>query len=216
MKNKKPRFPIREYLGKFEAWILVMKGRSAFRNYDRVLERLFEMFPGKTCCSQFTSIDIADYKAIRQKKGIQEYSLWHELRMIRNFWKYLQEDCGLAVANPVRALQNRPGGHDYAKGITLDEVNKLLAECSVKDQRAILQVIQGGKLPRKRDRQGINEAVVRAGLKDFDLYKLKLRISNGLSRDIVVDYCSRLLKDIDQPANPVASESSIDLRTASL
>src|ERR1700676_5209247 len=98
-KIARPRYPIRVWLGKFESWLLVMKGRSAFRNYDRVLERLFEMFPGKTCCSQFTSIDIADYKAIRQKKGIGSLGLNYELNMLKAFWRSLQQDCGLPIAN---------------------------------------------------------------------------------------------------------------------
>lgn len=197
MKVQKARYPVREFLGKFESWLITMGRSSAMYHYDRVLERLFEMFPAKVCCSQFTSIDIADYKSIRLAKGISELSLDYELGMLKGFWRWLREDQGLPLNNPVRAfIRQTKGSKRYAKGISLVEVNRVLAICSVKEKRAILAVMQGSRVPSFRLSKQIRERAESVGVPDFRLGRLKLLITNRLARDIVQSYCKQLSESL--------------------
>ncbi len=196
MGNKKatPRYEIREWLGKFESYLLIMKGREVFRYYDKVLERLFAMFPNHTGLEQFTTVDIADYKLARVQQGKKELSIVYELYVFYAFWRWLMEDKGLPLYNPARAFKNNRPSKSKKINISLGELNRLLAECSPHEQRVVLNVIQGVPCPKGKPRQVIRDAAARAGLPAFDLYELKLNLHRRLNREIIEFYCQQLLR----------------------
>src|SRR6266550_5550156 len=188
MSNKKPRYPIREYLGQFEAWLLVMYRSNTFRKYDRTLERFFSTFPKYTGIEQFTSVDIADYKLIREQSGAAKSSIYLELNQLHIFWRWLIMDKGLSISNPARAFKNNyKARHTRKSNLSLTDLNSLLSECSVPYKRIVLNVIQGVPCPRKA-RKEIRDAAARAGLADFQLYELRLVVMRRLSREIVQTY----------------------------
>ncbi|SRR6266403_545809 len=195
MGNKKatPRYPVREWLGKFESYILIMKGRKVFVFYDKVLERLFAMFPNHIGLEQFTTVDIADYKLARIQQGKKELSIVYELYVFYAFWRWLMEDKGLPLYNPARAFKNKHISKSKKINISLGELNRLLAECSPHEKRVVLNVIQGVPCPKGKPRQVIRDAAARAGLPAFDLYELKLNLQRRLNRDIIQAYCQQLL-----------------------
>ena len=211
MGNKKAtaRYPIREWLGRFESYLLIMKGREVFRYYDKVLERLFVMFPNHTGLEQFTTVDIADYKLARVQQGKKELSIVYELYVFYAFWRWLMEDKGLPLYNPARAFKNNKKSKSKKINISLGELNRLLAECSPHEQRVVLNVIQGVPCPKGKPRQVIRDAAVRAGLPAFDLYELKLNLSRRLNRDIIQFYCQQLLNALP----PEAQTNSNSLTT---
>ena len=200
MRGHKQKYPLREYLGAFEKWILVMKGGVCMRLYDKTLSRFFDMFSGKTSVEQFTSVDIADYKVIRLKQGTNIRSLTYELCMIRKFWKWLIEDKGLPL-NDIAAVAIVPYklGNTVRRGnLSLDDVTRLLNECpSVGAKRVILEAMGGPTRSRKFGRE-IREAAVRAGLLGFSLYHLQNRTMSRLSQDIVKRYCQQILDSLLQ------------------
>jgi len=191
----KPRYEVRTYLGKYEHWLLVVRTSGAMRKADQVLERFFATFPEKTGLEHFNSVDIADYKAIRVSQGAKPLVLELELREIKKFWTWLRADMGLPVTQiknafsftrTQRVAQIRPK-------ITLEEVKKLLAECpDGATRRAALQIVSGGKVRKNKKTAVLKEAMKRAGLGQFTLGDLKLKLNKGLGRDIVQAYCKNL------------------------
>jgi hypothetical protein len=194
MTKIKPRFPVREFLGKFEAWLLVMKGGHVMRCYDGVLERLFKMFPKRTGIEQFVSMDIGDYVAVRTKQGAAQLSLNHELSMLSNFFKWCQEDQHLKVYNPAKIYI----GHWKTEKVpnhkifTLDKLNRLLDAVPLKEKRIILSVIQGGECPRYRAGNVIREAAKQLGFEGFSMGALKRASKNRLGREIIEYYCRQV------------------------
>lgn len=202
MKKQKPRFPVREYLGKFSKWLLVMRGRSSFRSHDKVLERLFKMFPGRTGVEQFTSVDIADYRQLRLKQGISDVTLKVELSQLKGFWRWLIEDLRLPVNNPVRAFQSQCSKSQFRTSkqfLSLTEVNRLLDECpTTSTKRSVLRAVQGYDQLGHVARNIIRDAALRAGLIGFSLSNLKIATKSRLNREIVQAYAQQLLDALPQ------------------
>jgi hypothetical protein len=204
-KHKKPRIPVREYLGKYEQFVLVMKGRAAFLNADTVLERLLAIFPKHKGWEDFTSTDIADYREARLKQGLAETSLVFELATIYRFFKWLIEDKGLYCNNPVRAFRNSNWTHQKLTRLTigLRELNALLRELpSDKERRLVLDVVRGAKMPRGQARKIIQQAAERAGIRGFSLYQVASFVRARLARDIINDYCLKLLNTLAPEPKP--------------
>lgn len=207
MKKQKPRYPVREYLGKFEKWLLVMRGRNTFLAYDRILERLLAMYPKYVGWEQFTSIDIADYEASRIHIGISSYSLMMELRMFFYFWRWLIEDCGATCHNPARAYKNWRYDPKLRtkKDLCLADIDRLLEHLvSVKDKRFVLEVMAGGKCPSGKARSSIIQAAIDAGIPGFSLRQLKSTFVSRLALDIVKAYCQKILDTLPVEPKPTS------------
>ena len=206
MKAKKAKYPLRIWLGQYEKWVLVMHGGKHLRRYDRVLERFLSLFPHKKGVEQFTSLDVADYRAIRLQKGIAIATVTRELGVIYSFWKWLIEDKDLLLNNPARAFKNINYGITAVRRtqLGLADVNRLLSECtSIRDKRNVLEIMKGGSCPRGKARRNIVEAAMRVGLVGFAPYYLKLMTRTRLSRDIVQAYCDQILNTL-----PTETETS--------
>lgn len=214
MGNKKARYPIRYWLGKFESWLIVMRGGSKLRTYDDVLERFFATFPHKKGLEEFTSIDVSDYKTIRATQ-ISDRSLKLELWYLRVFWRWLVEDNGLCLPT-IRKAFNSGDWKPSTTALTLSQVNALLAACdSDDDRRIILKIMAGGKCPGKRLPR-ITAAAQRAGLAPgFSLGKLRIFTINRLAREVVQTYCNQLL-DTLAPESKTASNSLRTVESSSL
>jgi hypothetical protein len=204
-KYSKPRYEVREYLGKFEHWLLVMRGRNTFLAYDRLLERLLSMYPKYVGWEQFTSIDIADYEAARIRQGVSSYSLMMELRMFFYFWKWLIEDCGATCWNPARAYRNWRYDPKLRtkRDLCLADIDRLLEHLvSVKDKRTVLEIMAGGKVPSGKARKSIIDAAIKAEIPGFSMRQLKSTFVSRLAKDVVQRYCEQVLN-----ALPVETES---------
>ena len=205
MANKKPRIPVREYLGKYEQFVLVMRGRAAFLNTDTVLERLLAMYPKHKGWEDFTSTDIADYREARLKQGLAETSLVFELATLYRFFKWLIEDKGLYCNNPVRAYRHSYWNQLKLTRLTigLRELNALLRELpSDKERRLVLNIVRGAKMPRGQTRHVIQQAAERAGIKGFSLFQVASFVRARLAKDIIEAYCLQLLNALAPEPQP--------------
>lgn len=203
MNKQKAKYPIRTLLGKYEQWLCIMKSPAIMRTYDRAIERLFNCFPKKTGIEHYTSIDIADYAELRLSKGLGEISLSHELSLLNQFWLWMIEDKSLPLNNPIRAyLTSRKTGVRKCQDLSLTDLNRLLNECPLPTKRYVLNVIQGGQRPIASQRPVLKAAAYRAGLPNFGLRLLKLRITDRLNKDIIQAYCNQLLNALSTEAKP--------------
>jgi hypothetical protein len=211
MKPLTIKYPTREWLGKYESWLVVMKGGAIMRKYDRVLERFFATFPKKTNLEDITSIDAADYRVILEKKGRSPKSIKDTLSIIRMFWDWLIEDKELPLFNPVKLALERPE-YRFPKGtfvkrhsVSLVEVNHILEHCtSLKAKRIVLKVLcgePGWNYSRSNAGREIKEAAFRAKVYGFKFPHLKVG-GNRLAREIIQAYCEQVEKTFSMEAKP--------------
>jgi site-specific recombinase XerD len=195
-KTQKPKYPVREYLGKYHSWIVVMHGYGYLCTEYRDHDRFFDAFPNKTGLEQFNSVDVTDYRVLRISQGVSENQLRHELQSLRKFWRWLVEDQKLTVVRIQNAFDvtRTLGGGTTPNKLSLSDVKAILAECpSNKVREAVLNLICGGKNGTDyRVSMAIRDAGRRAGLKDFKTKHLKVRVANRFAQAVLEDYCQQL------------------------
>lgn len=208
MDNKKAlRFPVRLWLGQYEKWLLVMYGGVTLRLCEPTLERFLGSFPKKQGLEEFSSIDVTDYRALRESQGISARKLRNELLILRAFWKWLTIDKSLPIMPIKRAFDIQVDSIPIKKrvGITLDSVKRLLQECSPDTREVVFGIMLGNyAMPRGKPAVAIEVAARKAGLRNFSIKKLRLKVMHRLGKDIVQTYLQDLRTSY---LNPVPSES---------
>lgn len=101
-KPRVPRFPIMEYVGRYEAWLSSLYGVRSFDYNSEKLEQFMRNFPGFKGIEDFTSPDVIAYRDWQLKRGRNISSLAMELKVAKNFWRWLIEHQRLPVLNPCR------------------------------------------------------------------------------------------------------------------
>jgi len=206
MGNKKPRYPIREYLGKYGRWVLVMKGRAWWKFTSTTLDRLQEMFPTHLGVEHFTSVELADYRAVRLRHGIASTTLRLEFMVFNQFWTWLREDRGLMLNNPARAVLKsiaKPKGTKAIGGFSLQAVEQLLAECPTNvEKRFVLGILTGGPLPTGRAYREIKNAALRIGWLGFSFKELRVRSRSRFALDVIKAYCQQVLDSLTPEPQP--------------
>lgn len=96
-------YPVRKYLGKYEAWLLTLYGSEALRFADHNLELFFSAFPKTWGLEQYASTDVEDYVRQLLASGKSEGAVRVRLVAIRRFWRWLIEDMGFPFFNIVPA-----------------------------------------------------------------------------------------------------------------
>jgi len=217
MSNKKaPRFPVGLWLGKYEHWLITLKGETSLRFADPTLNRFLETFPNKKGLEEFTSVDVADYRAIREAQGVSCVTLRRELLVLRAFWKWLIEDRELAVVPIKRAFDLHVEQTAIRKrvGITLACIKRLLEECSPEIREVVFDIMLGNyPLPRGKRAAAIYVAARKAGLRDFILSKLRIRVMQRLGKDIIKSYLQELRHTFTQKTEPSA-DSLTDIKAS--
>jgi hypothetical protein len=199
MENKNgPRYPIREWLGLYSKWLLVMNGRKALRDGSNAIERFLDTFPKYKGLEQFTSIDVADFFAIHAGR-LSPASLEREGRHVEKFWKWLVTQKGLPIHNIFRAYRNKllyTSGRKKLQGWTLPEVLQLINECScLHTKRFIVKVMQGASSKNCGGwlRKEVREAAARIGRPGFQFHQIRNATQSRLSQDIIKAYCDQIL-----------------------
>jgi hypothetical protein len=208
-KKNGPKYPVREWWGKYSAWVSIMKGPSVLTVYNKSLERFFEMFPGRVSLEQFTSLDVADYHLMRTRAGYPERTVDTEINHINQFWRWLTIDHDLPFHSIGQAYVNscnkRFKNYKRKNNYSLVAILKLLEECqSVRLKRIILGVMQGGRgaIRSRKLREELRNATQRAGLVEFGMQHLRLRTVARLSREIVQAYCQQILDTLPPEPEP--------------
>lgn len=101
-KTKIPRFPVQEWLGKYEGWWLTMYGKKGFISTCRLLETFFGYYQAYPGLEYFTIAEVNDYFEWRLANGAKMLRMNFEMYAIRKFWRWLTEDNNLPLTNPVR------------------------------------------------------------------------------------------------------------------
>lgn len=100
--TKIPRFPVQEWLGKYEGWWLTMYGKKGFRGMTQCLERFFDYYSAYPGLEFFTITEIAQFYEWRLKTGQNNLTILYEVYAVKKFWHWLTEDKNLPLVNPVR------------------------------------------------------------------------------------------------------------------
>lgn len=195
MSNKKARYEIRTWLGRYEKWLLVMKNGSVLEHHDQVLEQFLATFPDKRGLEEFSSIDVADYRVLREKKGVKPDTLRKELQILKAFWTWLTVDRELPLLPIYRAfdIKVEPAKLGPPNSFSLVSLERLLTHCHPIIAEVVLNIVTGkqGRCSRYRV-NAIRAAAKQAGIRDFNMGMLKLGRRKRLSREIVQAYCDQL------------------------
>lgn len=190
-------FTVRNCLGKYSKWYLVLHGRHKFYKHIRTLEKFFAAFPTKLRLGQFKLEDIDDW-AIERRRQVSLATVTIELYRINMFWNWCKDQYGYILPNPVTPIARKVSKKvpRNTKTLSLDELRVI---CSVIDdsslQRDIVAHILGleGYALRANPRI-LNSAFARAAqavgmeykFMDFkrSVPQLRLAILNNLSREV--------------------------------
>lgn len=120
-------YPVRKYLGKYEAWLLTLYGSGALDYADRHLEAFFAYFPKTWGLEKYTSADVEDYVEHLRESGKSGGVINLRLTAVRRFWRWLIEDRGYPMFNVVSA--SRAQGKKQIAPIS--EGDATLSNCKV-------------------------------------------------------------------------------------
>src|SRR6185437_10545378 len=105
VKTKKPRiprYPVIEYLGRYEAWLIAVYGTRSWDYHSEKLKIFFRHFPGFKGVEDFTSPDVIAYRDWQIKRGRNLATLAMELKCAKTFWSWCIENQRLPLLNPCR------------------------------------------------------------------------------------------------------------------
>jgi hypothetical protein len=105
--EKEPRFPVREWFGRYESFWLKMYGTKGFRCMDRVVDGFLGFHSAYLGLENFTMVEVTDYVQWRMKNGASPVGMIHETRLVRKFWNWCIRDKNLPLTNPVRRCMVR-------------------------------------------------------------------------------------------------------------
>jgi site-specific recombinase XerD len=80
---------IRKLRAQYESYVSLTTCRNTLLRYSRALSTFFERFTDKTSPTEFTRVDIEDYKLFRLKDGVSGKTINYELQVVRSFWNWM-------------------------------------------------------------------------------------------------------------------------------
>lgn len=205
----KPRYPVREWLGKWCAWSTYEVKRETSKLYETTLERFFEMFPKKTGIEMFNGTDVADYVQIRSRRtNATQASIVYEVNAIGSMWTYIVD------------VKQLPGMYNIAKvfrkslvaglptvlkkknSLSIVETLRLL-DCidDLKVKHEVLDLICGEKVKYNYDSPRyicFKRAAEKAGMPWVAPDTVKQKITNRLQKDIVKEFIDRVRQQLPE------------------
>lgn len=134
------RYPVRVWLGRYQAWMLTLYGKRCFRRDAATVEKFFEA-SAHTYLSQFKSADIDDYAIGLKRSGKAAATVAIELSRIRRFWKWAIQDRGLKLLEPVSPVHKRvlalSNKHPKTKRLSPIELSRLLERIKLQPELVI-------------------------------------------------------------------------------
>src|SRR5258708_7211003 len=136
------KYPVREYLGKYESWLLNLYGKKSMYYHDKYLERFFSHFPKASGLEQFGTPDVYEYKCWReQAKDISPFKLMQEIKSVEKFFRFLIEDQSLPLSNPAKPFVFNPHIGKIVRrkkdSLRLEEYKRLLDACIEHEPRLV-------------------------------------------------------------------------------
>lgn len=101
--------PLAVYIGRYEqAFLLERPHRDSPRLLSRSLWAFFSRFPKRKRPQDFWVSDAEDFKRLRLESGAKWSRVRLEMGYVRGFFKWLIEEQGLEMAQPVIPMPQRP------------------------------------------------------------------------------------------------------------
>jgi len=190
----KPRYPIKKYQGKFEAWLLVLYGRKSMRYHSKFLDRFFEYFPENIGLEQFGTADIAEYKKWREANRGTHGGILQEIKAVHRFYKWAIEDQELPLFNPCKGFIKRDPQNIVRRkkdSLRLEEYKRLLEAINdePKLKSTIVRMVLGMKVPDIRPlNQMFRRMMIQAGMPHVTFGFVRKSMRNGLWREIIKNW----------------------------
>lgn len=125
--RKYPIYPIRTWMGKYEAHLLRLNPKKRFYYADARLEKFFSYFPENAGLEQFTIADVTDFENWRIANGASDREISQERGEIRRMWSWCIEQ-GCRLFNPA-APKHPPQPPKNRNRLTLETFRRLLEDC---------------------------------------------------------------------------------------
>jgi site-specific recombinase XerD len=105
MRSKGPnRTQIMQYQAQWERYVASTASESTSAVYSRGLQKFLERFPEKGEPSQFSRMDVMDFRAARRKAGISARQTNYEVQVVGRFFRWLI-DMGVVAYNPAQGIK---------------------------------------------------------------------------------------------------------------
>src|SRR5882762_5281087 len=109
---------------KYEQYISLTASRQTAIRYAKALEQFFSRFRDMTDPSEFTRVDIEDYKILRLRSGVNPRTVNYEVQIVRAFWNWMMQ-CDLVKWNPASTVKRLKTKEPERKSLTLDQQEHL-------------------------------------------------------------------------------------------
>src|SRR5271166_347785 len=178
------QFQTRRCLGKYSSWFRRLYGPKRFRWEARVLDKFFDAYPNHFRLIRFTTEEIDDW-AIERRKHVSAASVSIELSCISRFWRWVQENIGYELPNPVQRVRKRAESLvvkrvTNKKTLSLPELRVIVPELpSVRLQEYIYRLILGLPIDPEKGPEKFFQTFRRATNRlhmDYSLYDLRRSI----------------------------------------
>lgn len=136
------RYSVKTYLGRYQAWFLVLYGSRRFRSEIRTIENFFKMYPTKKFLTQFTEADIDDFAINHSRQGHAASTVDRDLKRIRRFWNWATQEQKLVLLDPLHRTLKRlrsqiPKRDRHKKTLSLTELRVIYAKMDSELRRFI-------------------------------------------------------------------------------
>lgn len=200
-----PRYPLREYYGKYSAWQIHYCSRDSFRDRDKVLERFFSYFPNKEGIEQFSGVDVTDYVYLRvREQKLSASTIKIEVSYISAMWKYLVEMLKLPLFNIAKAHYKHilEDAHKPKKrnSLSIEQMLRLI-DCikDIKVKHEVLDLAVGEKVKFCKNttrRMRFDEACIEAGLPYVTAEFIRTKLRDRLQIDMINLFVNRVRAEL--------------------
>jgi hypothetical protein len=130
-------YKIREYLGKYEAYLLVMRGRKALGVHDFYIEVFLKHFPKAIKLTDIKLPDVHWYKKLRAGDGATIGRIRWELFCMQRFYNYCIDVKGVPISNPFNYYVDKNDPQNILRRkndvLRLNDFERLLYGCNQRD-----------------------------------------------------------------------------------
>lgn len=90
----------------YEKHVYATTSPTSAHRYTKSLDAFFSYFPEKVEPSEFTKMDVEDFKAYRRKAGVSATTVNYDIQIVRAFWNWMI-DMGATTYNPATVKRLR-------------------------------------------------------------------------------------------------------------
>lgn len=199
--KKKSKYNIRKWLGKYSAYLANTLSYSSWYREESIIEKFLKCFPKKRSLDKFVSCDVADFRLLYPQIDV---------RPIERFWIWLGHEQGLPLRQIVFEMAI-VRARKAKSTLSLDDGIRVLKECySDKLKLKIIDAMTGKPCylnSQSKLYAELHTAAAMAGIPQFELKQLRVRVANRIAQDMLIKY-GELLRS-HHIGSPIREASSI-------